>query len=92
MLTITGYNGNCIQYVVNKKGLSGFRDKVDFVFSRAVLEHVNDISSTIDDMGNALKKGGVSVNKVDFKKSWFTSGKYSRVFDMATFFMEFDVQ
>ncbi len=63
----SGFNENCIQYVVNKKGLSGFRDKVDFVFSRAVLEHVNDISATIDDMGNALKKGGVTLNKVDLK-------------------------
>ena len=63
----SGFNENCIQYVVNKKGLSGFRDKVDFVFSRAVLEHVNDISATIDDMGKALKKGGVTLNKVDLK-------------------------
>jgi hypothetical protein len=63
----SGFNENCIQYVVNKKGLSGFIDKADFVFSRAVLEHVNDISATIDDMGNALKKGGVTVNKVDLK-------------------------
>ncbi|MDD5579520.1 MAG: methyltransferase domain-containing protein [Methylobacter sp.] len=63
----SGFNENHIQYVVNKKGLSGFKDKVDFVFSRAVLEHVNDISATIDDMGNALKQGGVTVNKVDLK-------------------------
>jgi hypothetical protein len=63
----SGFNENCIQYVVNKKGFSGFKDKVDYVFSRAVLEHVNDIAGTIDDMGNALKKGGVTVNKVDLK-------------------------
>ena len=63
----SGFNENCIQYVVNRKGLSGLGDKFDFVFSRAVLEHVNDISSIIDDMENALKKGGVTVNKVDLK-------------------------
>jgi SAM-dependent methyltransferase len=63
----SGFNENCIQYIVNKKGLSGFRDKVDFIFSRAVLEHVNDISAIINDMENALKIGGVTVNKVDLK-------------------------
>jgi hypothetical protein len=31
------------------------------------LEHVNDISATIGDMENALKKGGVTLNKVDLK-------------------------
>jgi hypothetical protein len=63
----SGFNENCIQYVVNNKGLSGFNEQVDFVFSRAVLEHVNSLSETINDMQNALKKGGVTVNKVDLK-------------------------
>lgn len=63
----SGFNEKHITYLVNKKGLSQLTDSINIVLSRAVLEHVNDITATIDDMYKALKKGGVTLNKVDLK-------------------------
>ena len=81
----SGFNENCIKYIVNKKGLSGFTDEVDFIFSRAVLEHVSDISAIIHDMENALKKGGVTVNKVDLKSHGLHRGNILEFLTWPTF-------
>ena len=81
----SGFNENCIKYIVNKKGLSGFTDEVDFIFSRAVLEHVSDISATINDMENALKKGGITVNKVDLKSHGLHRGNILEFLTWPTF-------
>lgn len=63
----SGFDPRCIEYVVTRKGLSGFRETCDLVFSRAVLEHVNDLPAIVSDMESALKPGGTTVHKVDLK-------------------------
>ena len=54
-------------YLVTRDGLSGLNREVDMIYSRAVLEHVNDLDATFDDMTRALKPGGVTIHQVDLK-------------------------
>lgn len=63
----SGFKPELISYSIKKNGLSGDIRKYDLIISRAVLEHVNDIESTILDIRNALKPGGISIHKVDLK-------------------------
>jgi SAM-dependent methyltransferase len=63
----SGFDVDRLEYVVTRDGLSGLVDRVDMVYSRAVLEHVNDLDATFDDMDQALKPGGVMVHQVDLK-------------------------
>jgi SAM-dependent methyltransferase len=56
-----------LEYVIKPSGLSGLREVVDCVYSRAVLEHVNDLEATFEDMARALKPGGVTIHQVDLK-------------------------
>lgn len=63
----SGYLGERLQYLVRESGLSGLRQEVDVVLSRAVLEHVDDLEATFADMETALKAGGVAVHLVDLK-------------------------
>jgi SAM-dependent methyltransferase len=56
-----------IRYAITESGLVGQRDIADIVISRAVLEHVNDLSATFDDMAAVLAPDGVAVHKVDLK-------------------------
>ncbi len=62
-----GFAPDRLRYLVSKSGLSGLSAGVDFVFSRAVLEHVNDLSATFVDMRDALRAGGIAVHLVDLK-------------------------
>jgi len=62
---VSGLRKDSIEYVVSSKGLGGFVSQVDIIFSRAVLEHVNDLSRTFIDMQLALKPGGLMIHKVD---------------------------
>lgn len=63
----SGLNEQRIRYLVRPSGLSGLRDAADLIISRAVLEHVNDLSATFADMRNALTGAGVAVHQVDLK-------------------------
>lgn len=63
----TGFNPQHIDYLVRPSGLSGLGDEADMVFSRAVLEHVNDLPASFRDMYAALKPGGVAIHLVDLK-------------------------
>jgi len=65
--TRSGFKPELISYSVKNNGLSGDVNKYDLVISRAVLEHVNDLKSTILDIRNSLKSGGNSIHKVDLK-------------------------
>src|SRR4051812_33562538 len=56
-----------IKYLVRPSGLSGLKDEVDLVISRAVLEHVDDLAATFADMHAALRRGGATVHQVDLK-------------------------
>lgn len=62
-----GFRTGCIDYLVTRDGLSGLCGAVDLVYSRAVLEHVNDIAGTFDDMATALRPGGIAIHLVDLK-------------------------
>lgn len=63
----SGLRQDCIEYIVNGKGLSGLRNAADLIYSRAVLEHVNDLQASINDMKAALRVGGTMVHKIDLK-------------------------
>ncbi len=63
----SGFDTRAIEYLVKSNGLSGLKNEVDIVFSRAVLEHVNDLSATFEDMYEALVNNGVSIHQVDLK-------------------------
>lgn len=62
-----GFAPDRLKYLVTKDGLAGLHGCVDYVFSRAVLEHVNDLPATFVDMGNALRPHGLAVHLVDLK-------------------------
>ena len=62
-----GFRPERLDYLVTRDGLCGLRAEADLVFSRAVLEHVNDLPATFADMAAALKPGGVAVHLVDLK-------------------------
>jgi hypothetical protein len=63
----SGLRQECIEYVVRPNGLSGLREKVDIVISRAVLEHVNDLPALFSDMVTAMRAGALSVHQVDLR-------------------------
>lgn len=56
-----------IRYLIRPSGLSGLRNAVDLVISRAVLEHVDDLPATFADMYQALREGSLAVHEVDLK-------------------------
>lgn len=63
----SGFNPERIRYLIQPDGLSKLKSEVDLVFSRAVLEHVNDLDATFADMARALKDGGILLHQVDLK-------------------------
>lgn len=63
----SGWARERIEYIVEPRGLSQLEGVVDFAVSRAVLEHVNDLVATFEDVARALKPGGRSVHLVDLK-------------------------
>jgi len=63
----SGFDSRFIDYLVRPSGLSGLENEVDLVFSRAVLEHVNDLPATFRDIYAALKPGGMAIHLVDLK-------------------------
>jgi hypothetical protein len=62
-----GFKPNTINYTITKKGFSGKKNEYDFIISRAVLEHVNDLEHTMLDIKSSLKEDGISLHKVDLK-------------------------
>ena len=63
----SGLNSTYLDYLVRPSGLSGLANEVDLVMSRAVLEHVNDLPASFQDMSAALKPGGIAIHLVDLK-------------------------
>ena len=63
----SGFASHSIKYLVRKSGLSGLAKNIDIIISRAVLEHVNDLSATFNDMHNALHDTGIAIHQVDLK-------------------------
>lgn len=62
-----GFNPERIEYLVRPNGMSGMQNEVDIVLSRAVLEHVNDLDATFEDMLQAMKPDAISVHQVDLR-------------------------
>jgi hypothetical protein len=62
-----GFANERIDYLVRPRGLSGLRDEVDLVMSRAVLEHVDDLPALFGDMLDALHDGALAVHQVDLR-------------------------
>ena len=62
-----GFASTKIEYLVKQHGLSQLRDAVDLVVSRAVLEHVDDLEATFDDMISAMRVGARAIHLVDLK-------------------------
>jgi len=63
----SGFNPERIRYLIQPSGLSGLHSEVDLVFSRAVLEHVNNLDATFADMARALRADGILLHQVDLK-------------------------
>ncbi len=63
----SGLNEKCIYYQVTEDGLAGVSQRYDFIISRAVLEHVNDLEKTMLDIKHSLKLNGTSLHQVDLK-------------------------
>jgi SAM-dependent methyltransferase len=62
-----GFDPSRIEYRVAADGLSGLRSTVDLVYSRAVLEHVNDLDATFNDMLAAMRPGAAAIHLVDLR-------------------------
>lgn len=62
-----GFAPQRIEYLVRPSGLSGLESAVDLVFSRAVLEHVDDLDATFSDMVAALRPGALAIHQVDLR-------------------------
>jgi hypothetical protein len=63
----SGLREEAISYRVTGDGLVHERQRYALAYSRAVLEHVNDLAGTFGDMWSALRPGGVGVHEVDLK-------------------------
>lgn len=64
---MAGFNRERIEYLVRPSGLSGMVNRADLVFSRAVLEHVNDLDATFADMTRAMRPGAKAIHLVDLR-------------------------
>lgn len=62
-----GFDPARLEYLVRPNGTSGLTDSVDLVFSRAVLEHVNDLEATFTDMVGAMRAGAIAIHQVDLR-------------------------
>lgn len=63
----SGFDLSRVRYFVSRDGLSGADHQYDLVISRAVLEHVDNLTGTMNDVAKALKPGGVSIHEVDLR-------------------------
>ncbi len=63
----SGFAKERIEYLVRPNGISGLEGQVDFVLSRAVMEHVANLEGIFADMVRALKPGAWMVHQVDLR-------------------------
>lgn len=62
-----GFDPARIEYLVRPSGLSQLRETVDLVYSRAVLEHVDDLEASFSDMVAAMRPGALAIHLVDLR-------------------------
>jgi hypothetical protein len=65
--TETSYNNMIIKYIVPWENYSGIYPKVDWVFSQAVFEHVDNLSSLYHAMKKIIPPGGFTSHDIDFR-------------------------
>lgn len=63
----SGFKAEAVNYKITENGLSNANRQYDLVISRAVLEHVNDLEKTMQDIKQSMKAGGISIHQVDLK-------------------------
>lgn len=63
----SGLRAGSIDYLVRPGGSSGLRGEIDLVYSRAVLEHVDDLEASLADMVAAMKPGAQAIHLVDLR-------------------------
>ena len=63
----SGFRQEVIEYLVTPDGCVHQSGRYALVYSRAVLEHVNNLEATFRDMEAALIPGGISMHEVDLK-------------------------
>lgn len=70
-LPTSGFDEKRIQYIVRRDGCSGLSHCVDLVYSRAVLEHVDDLDAVFADMYKSLRTNGLAAHLVDLRSHDF---------------------
>jgi SAM-dependent methyltransferase len=63
----SGLNPQKIRYLVNPHGHANLRDWADAVVSTAVLEHVDQLQATFEDMRYSMRPGAKAVHLVDLR-------------------------
>ncbi len=63
----SGLRPECVEYRVTANGLARDPAAFDLIVSRAVLEHVNSLEATLQDVERSLAPGGVSIHSVDLR-------------------------
>ena len=63
----SGFRSDLIEYRVTSDGLARRPHAFDLIVSRAVLEHVNKLSATLNDIHSCLRSGGLAVHNVDLR-------------------------
>lgn len=64
---IEGFLPDAISYLIRPNGLAAMDEAFDIIISRSVLEHVNNLKESFNDMYFCLKPGAIAVHKVDLK-------------------------
>ena len=67
----SGYSSAQIEYITTIGGCSGLLGKADWIISRAVLEHVDNLDALFSDMRMALSVDGRAIHLVDLKSHGF---------------------
>lgn len=62
-----GFRPELISYKIESQGITQSPHKYDLILSRAVLEHVSDLSGTFKNIKSSLKQDGLTVHLVDLK-------------------------
>lgn len=78
---LSGLRPDAVRYRVTADGLAARPGAFDLVVSRAVLEHVNSLEATLQDVQRCLAPGGISLHNVDLRSH--TLDRY-RPFDFLT--------
>jgi len=76
-------NKEYIQLITKDITNSGLKEKIDFVYSISVFEHIKDVEGNIKQLSKILKKGGLMCHSIDLRDHYnfnnpFLFYKYSK--------------